>query len=81
MYCRTLARPNLTPVVASGGSRVERQVDGTNGEAPDFGRGLLLFWGLRWRLQPIPNPPLNQAPRRGFKPSKIRDAAIVLIAH
>ena len=67
-YCRTLARPNLTPVVFSGGSRVERQVAGTNGEAPDFGRGLLLFWACAGasnqspsQAQPspgtVPNPP------------------------
>ena len=51
---------------------------GTNGEAPDFGRGLFLFCGLRRRLQPIPFHGSTE-PRRGFKPSKIRDVNFIVI--
>jgi hypothetical protein len=46
----------------SGGSRVERQVAGTNGEAPDFGRGLFLFSRLGQVPSTNPLPRLNQAP-------------------
>ena len=38
-----------------GGSRVKRQVAGTNGEALTFGRGLLLFWASAGALNQFPS--------------------------
>ena len=42
-HCWTLAPTKPHTRCVSGGSCVKRPVAGTNGEAPDFGRGLLLF--------------------------------------
>jgi hypothetical protein len=79
-YCRTLARPNLTPVVFLEDHASSAKWPALTGRPLTFGRGLFLFKRLRRRLQPIPFR-RSTKPRRHLFPSKIRDVNIIALAH